>query len=839
MRHTRSFLLGTSLALASLTLAAQVNTGGTATTANHTKQIVGYITQWDAWKTTTAGLPSPGALTHLNIDYSKYTILNFSFFGVAVDGSLHSGDHRSKQIYQQGVNQPPADIFFKDPYSSWDLHILFGELDLVNYINADVVKRATAQGFQVTEGGSTWTQPTWGLSGSLPLPLHKETGAPGLLALAHQKGVKVMASIGGWSMCKHFPEMAADPAKRKRFVADCVKLINTGFDGIDLDWEYPGPYSGMNFTGTAADYGNFLTLVREIRAAIGPNKLITAALSADPAKLQGFDWPALNGVMDYFNFMTYDYNGGWSSVAGHNSPQADYPSSEATTFNYEGLLAALRQLQVPLAKANFGVPFYGRGVVVEAPSKVGAKTLKRSETVQPDGPIVTAADYTNWPKDVYDGTPNYEFIRQVGLGASSGWTRGVDASAKVPYLTKGTFFLSYDDADSVASKAAFIKQNGLAGSIVWTVYGDLQFGGTATSFGTKLKRWSDVKSPLVNRLNEAFAGGSTNILPQVRLTSPLDNTTVKPGDAVTLVANATDADGQVVKVEYFDGTTRLGETPAQPHQWTVTNVSQGTHTYTAKATDNAGGSAVSAPVRVVAQAGGLAPTVVITSPASGATVVAGANLPITVNAADSDGTVTKVSFYQGTTLLGESSTAPFTFTWNAVPLGSYSLKAVATDNTGLTGASPLVPITVTSTTNKPPVVSITAPANNGTFKAPATFTVTVSASDPEGKLAKVELFRDGATLGAKTTAPFSWTVSALGGATYPFTAKATDVPGLTPTSSPVKVIVSTVVVQPWKVGVAYKIGDQVSYNGKTWTCKYAHTSNSAWYPGAPGLWFWV
>ncbi|NJO89390.1 MAG: hypothetical protein HC831_10870 [Chloroflexia bacterium] len=51
-------------------------TVGTVTT---NKQIIGYITQWDAWKTTTAGVPSQGAYTHLNVDMSKYTILNFSF----------------------------------------------------------------------------------------------------------------------------------------------------------------------------------------------------------------------------------------------------------------------------------------------------------------------------------------------------------------------------------------------------------------------------------------------------------------------------------------------------------------------------------------------------------------------------------------------------------------------------------------------------------------------------------------------------------------------------------------------------------------------------------------
>jgi GH18 family chitinase len=157
--------------------------------------------------------------------------------------------------------------------------------------------------------------------------------------------------------------MAADPVKRQRFINDCVKLINTGFDGIDLDWEYPGPYAGMNFTGTQADFVNFTNLVQAIRNAIGPNKLITAAFSADPVKLQSFEWAKLNNIMNYYNFMTYDFNGGWSNKAGHNSPLYNYDNSEAPTFNWKSTYDALVSYGVPKNKINMGSPFYGRGVI--------------------------------------------------------------------------------------------------------------------------------------------------------------------------------------------------------------------------------------------------------------------------------------------------------------------------------------------------------------------------------------------------------------------------------------------------------------------------------------------
>lgn len=493
----------------SLLPAATVSAAAKSGTKDHSKQVIGYITQWDAWKTNTAGLPAQGALTHLNIDYSQYTILNYSFFGVANDGSLHSGDFRDKNIYKPEVQQKPAPMLYTDIYSSWDLFILFGEIEGIYSINADVAKRAKAQGFDVVENGNSWSNPSWGVyNQQLPMPLKKEGGAPGIFELAKQNGVKVNASIGGWSMCKHFSEVAANPAKRAKFVQDCVKLIDMGFDGIDLDWEYPGPYDGMNFKGQQADYANFVTLVKEIRAAIGNDKLITSCFSADTKKLEGFNWTEVGKYVDYYNFMTYDYNGGFSDIAGHNSPMYTYEGAEAPTFNWDHLYQYLINKNVDLNKVNMGVAFYGRGVVTEGNAALNAKTVKRQEFVQPDGNIMTSADYTNWPKDIYDGTPYYYYIKQTALKPNSGWTRHWDDEAKVPYLTKGNFFLSYDDEESVGYKAQYVKDKNLAGVIVWTVYEDLEFGGTVTNYGTKLKKWSDVKSPLINKVNEVFASSS-------------------------------------------------------------------------------------------------------------------------------------------------------------------------------------------------------------------------------------------------------------------------------------------------------------------------------------------
>lgn len=466
----------------------------TRTTADHNKRVIGYVTQWDAWKSTSAGVPKQGFMNHLNIDYSQYTHLNFSFFGVANDGSLHSGDYRNQLIYQAGATQTPAPLLHGDVYSSWDYHLVWGNLVPQWEINATVL----AAGFTAYNGG--WKHTASGLTGPLPVPYHPPGTAPGVLELAHSKGVKVMASIGGWSMCKHFGETAADPVKRGRFIADCQRLIALGFDGIDFDWEYPGPFEGMNFTGSEADYANFVTLATELRTAIGPNKLITSAMSASPTKLAGFNWAAMAGVLDSINLMTYDFNGGWSGVAGHNSPLYPYPGMEFGDLSCDSGVQYLLSRGVPAAKISLGLPFYGRGVICSGTAALNAPTVKVAKTVQPDGPILTAGDFVPW--DPYDATPTYEFIRQK---KADGWTRHWDDVAKVPYLTKGTSFLSYDDSRSIGYKAAYVRQQALGGVIVWHAYGDLR-AGAITNPSDKLPFSPATDAPLINVVNSVLAG---------------------------------------------------------------------------------------------------------------------------------------------------------------------------------------------------------------------------------------------------------------------------------------------------------------------------------------------
>src|SRR5205823_3874447 len=90
------------------------------------------------------------------------------------------------------------------------------------------------------------------------------------------------------------------------------------------------------------------------------------------------------------------------------------------------------------------------------------------------------------------------------------------------------------------------------------------------------------------------------------------------------------------------------------------------------------------------------PTVSLTAPSSGASFAAPANIALAAAASDSDGTINKVEFYQGTTLLGTATSSPYSFTWSNAPAGNYTLTAKAYDDKGAVTISSPVAVMVTS-----------------------------------------------------------------------------------------------------------------------------------------------
>src|SRR5258706_7300962 len=291
------------------------------------------------------------------------------------------------------------------------------------------------------------------------------------------------------------------------------------------------------------------------------------------------------------------------------------------------------------------------------------------------------------------------------------------------------------------------------------------------------------------------SGAVANVAPTASITSPANNANFTAGSTITINANATDSDGTIAKVEFFQGATKLGEDLTSPYSFAWASVPAGSYSLTAKATDNLGAVATSTAIAIVVSNANVAPTASITSPANNASFATGSTVTINASATDSDGTIAKVEFFQGATKLGESLTSPYSFAWASAPAGNYSLTAKATDNLGAATTSTVITIIVGSS-NLSPAVSITSPANNGSFTTGSTVTINATAADSDGTIAKVEFFQGTIKFGESLTSPYSfiWTSAPTGN--YSLTAKATDNLGAATTSTAIAIVVGSSNIAP-------------------------------------------
>jgi len=242
-------------------------------------------------------------------------------------------------------------------------------------------------------------------------------------------------------------------------------------------------------------------------------------------------------------------------------------------------------------------------------------------------------------------------------------------------------------------------------------------------------------------------------------------------------------------VEFFQGTTKLGEDLTGPFTFAWASVPAGTYSLTAKATDNLNAVTTSTAIAITVSNANIAPAISLTTPVNNASFATGSTVTITANATDTDGTIAKVEFFQGTTKLGEDLAGPFTFAWANVPAGTYSLTAKATDNLSAVTTSAAIAATV-SNPNVAPVVSITSPASNAGFTTGSTVAINANATDSDGTIAKVEFFQGTTKLGEDLSGPFTFAWASVPAGSYTLTAKATDNAGAITVSAGVPVAVS-------------------------------------------------
>ena len=257
--------------------------------------------------------------------------------------------------------------------------------------------------------------------------IDKEERLKQIVALKDQKpSLKVLLSIGGWGSGR-FSEMAADNDLRRDFAKDCERVVNEfALDGIDIDWEYPT----ANMAGISAspdDTKNYTLLMRDIREAIGKDKLLTQATSATAKYI---DFPAIDPYLDFTNIMAYDMGFGRY----FNSPL--YRSENVSLCADEAVKAHLAA-GVPAHKLVMGLAFYGRGI----------EGFQR-------------------PRDL------------TKAHLTEGYIACWDSLAMVPYLTDpaGNVVFGYENLESLAIKCNYIKDNDLKGAMYWSYSGDNEAG---------------------------------------------------------------------------------------------------------------------------------------------------------------------------------------------------------------------------------------------------------------------------------------------------------------------------------------------------------------------------
>ncbi len=282
-----------------------------------------------------------------------------------------------------------------------------------------------------------------------------------LTDLAHRHGVKVLLSLGGWEDSDNFPAIAATSLLRGAFARACTGAIREyGFDGIDIDWEYPG-YA--DHKGTSGDRRNFTLLLQTLRdslsaygARTGRSYLLTAALPAAAAHAAHIEVKEIAEILDQVNIMTYDFSGPWDPRSYHNSPLYGSLGIDSGRSVDGAFRLYHRTYGVPAAKINLGVAFYGQ-------TFSGCTALNAPHA---------GADTLHFPRD---GAFYYDILNTIGH-----FVRRWDDQAKVPYLisTEWNLLVSYDDAESIRAKAAYVLRNEIHGLMIWEITGDYLPDGT-------------------------------------------------------------------------------------------------------------------------------------------------------------------------------------------------------------------------------------------------------------------------------------------------------------------------------------------------------------------------
>ncbi|MCS3454831.1 chitinase [Aeromonas sp. BIGb0405] len=279
--------------------------------------------------------------------------------------------------------------------------------------------------------------------------------------------LKILPSVGGWTLSDPF-YFLSDKTKRDTFVASVKEFLQTWkfFDGVDIDWEFPGGQGANPSLGGPNDGATYVTLMKELRtmldeleASTGRQYELTSAISAGGDKIAKVDYQAAQQYMDHIFLMSYDFNGAWTNTElGHqtNLFEASWDANTKYTTD-KGVKALLGQGVTP-GKIVVGAAMYGRGWTGVSGYQAG-----NPFTGTATGPVKGT-----WENGVVD----YRQIVNDYMGA--GWEQGYDEVAEAPYVFKASTgdLITFDNDRSVKAKGQYVLANQLGGLFAWEIDSD-------------------------------------------------------------------------------------------------------------------------------------------------------------------------------------------------------------------------------------------------------------------------------------------------------------------------------------------------------------------------------
>ncbi|MDX1995884.1 MAG: glycoside hydrolase family 18 protein [bacterium] len=348
-------------------------------------------------------------------------------------------------------------------YAGW---AIYGREYFVTDIPADKLTHINYAFANISEAGECVLGDPWGDT-EVPYPGDEE-GAElrgnfnqlQRLKEAHPH-LQTLISVGGWTWSGRFSDVALTDESRQTFARSCVDfMVRYGFGGLDIDWEYPTGGGNPGNTERPEDLENFILLLAELRAQLDAQgerdgRHYPLTIAAGASGFEPLDWGRIHPLLDWINVMTYDMSGGWSSVTGFASPLYDSSATPAEGTSTDTALRGYLAEGVPPEKLVMGVPFYGHGWSGVADENNGLH--------QP---------YEGRPQGTFEaGTFDYGDLAENYMEA---YTRFWDDTAQVPWLYSADegVMITYDDPESLALKAEYVRENGLGGVMFWELSGD-------------------------------------------------------------------------------------------------------------------------------------------------------------------------------------------------------------------------------------------------------------------------------------------------------------------------------------------------------------------------------